>query len=282
MYEMRRYVETNVVGTASLLEECLAGGVEKCVLSSSRAVYGEGTWWCEGCGRVHPPIRERLEGEPANWSPRCPRCRTFTSGCVPTAEGETLLPTSVYGVSKAAQEQLVNVVEHASGMSCATLRFFNVFGPGQALSNPYTGVLAVFANRARAGKPIELFEDGEILRDFVYVDDVVESLVQALSCSDPGPFNIGSGEGVTIRRLAQSIVDLTCSGSSIGVTGKMRIGDVRGLVADIRRAEAGLSWKPTTKFEEGLRRFVEWAMGREFEDLYEDSMEELRQRGLYR
>jgi len=282
MYEMKRYIDVNVSGTAVMLEECRKRGVRRFVLASSRAVYGEGAWRCDRCGRVNPFVRKWDKVGASNWNPRCPTCGAVTTSLMPTCEDDVLLPASVYGVSKESQEQLVSLAGRTSDTACTILRFFNVFGPGQALSNPYTGVLAVFVNRARAGRAIDLFEDGEILRDFVYVGDVVESVVGALSGSGAGPFNIGSGEGVTIRKLAEAIVGLTASGSSIRMTGKMRIGDVRGLVADIRRAESQLNWRPTTRFDEGLRRFVEWAMQKEFEDLYERSMEELRQRGLYR
>jgi dTDP-L-rhamnose 4-epimerase len=282
MYEMRRYVDTNVTGTAVLLEACGAHPVRKFVLASSRAVYGEGSWRCPACGPVHPALRAPETGRAGSWNPVCPRCGCPTSGLLPTGEGETAMPTSVYGVSKLAQEQLVSLARGTFGLQGTTLRFFNVFGPGQSLSNPYTGVLAVFVNRARTGKGIELYEDGEIVRDFVFVDDVVGAILDATRSDDPGPINIGSGRTFSIGALARFVTARVRSGSILSVTGKMRTGDVRGLVADLGRAERILNWRPSTPTEEGLARFVDWAMTQPFEDRYDDSMEELRARGLYR
>lgn len=282
MYEMARHMRTNVLGTSVLLEECLRERVERFLLTSSRAVYGEGSWRCARCGPVHPPIRERGEDAAASWDPRCPQCGTAMSECLPTGERETLVPTSVYGVSKVAQEQLVSLAGKTSPIKCNVLRFFNVFGPGQALNNPYTGVLGVFVNRARVGKPLDLYEDGEIIRDFVYVEDVVGSMLVALTSDYSGPINIGSGQGVTISQLAASILRLTGSDSTLSVTGKMRVGDVRGLVADLSLAKRALQWGPAWKFEDGLRLYVEWALRSPCQDLYESSMQELLRRGLYR
>jgi len=283
MYKISRYIETNVLGTALLLEECLKANVKRFILSSSRAVYGEGSWYCSCCGPVHPSLRERQDDSmPTNWNPCCPLCGIFTTNILPTSEGEIISPTSVYGVSKATQEQLVALVGKTSSMSYSILRFFNVFGPGQALDNPYTGVLGVLLNRARAGKHIDLYEDGEIMRDFVYVDDVVESIVLAMTSETQDIYNIGGGYAVTIRELAEMLTDFTTSMSSLSVTGKMRIGDVRGLVADISHAEHSLKWRPSTDFSAGLRKFIEWALQREFQDRYEESLQELRMRGLYR
>ena len=282
MYELSRYMKTNVLGTAVLLEECLQANVKRFLLTSSRAVYGEGTWRCPFCGIVHPSLREREDGLLESWNPRCPKCGAFTMDLLATSEDESILPTSIYGVSKASQEQLVNIVGQTSNMSSAILRLFNVFGPGQALNNPYTGVMGVFVNRARAGKPIDLYEDGEIIRDFVYVDDVVESIISAIISENTGTINIGSGYPLTIRHLAEMVLNLISSSSTMMVTGKMRIGDVRGLVANKSFAEQTLQWCPSTDFNEGLRKFVEWALQYDFKDRYEESLKELCQRGLYR
>jgi len=282
MYELRRYMDTNVTGTAVLLEACARAGVRRLVLSSSRAVYGEGTWRCATCGPVHPRLRELPEpGRPPQWSPLCPRCGRPVADALPTQESESCQPVSVYGVSKLAQEQLVELCGKASGLSCGILRFFNVFGPGQSLQNPYTGVLAVFVNRARLGRPLDLYEDGRILRDFIFIDDVVRALVLAMERQTAGPLNIGSGRVVTIEEIARTIASLTGSSSEFVVTGKTRFGDVRGLVADLSAAEAALGWTPAISFERGLEAFVGWASELPAEDSYENSLAELKQKGLY-
>jgi len=282
MYELGRYMDTNVTGTAVLLEACIRRGVRCLVLSSSRAVYGEGSWLCAACGPVHPALRAMPEpGEAPQWSPLCPMCGQPVASALPTQESESAQPVSVYGISKLAQEQLVGLCGRAFGLSYSILRFFNVFGPGQALQNPYTGVLAVFVNRARLGRPLDLYEDGKILRDFVFVEDVVKALILAMEKGEPGPLNIGSGRAVTIEEIAHMIMALAGSSSSLQVTGRMRFGDVRGLVADIGQAASTLGWSPATSFEEGLKAFVDWAAQSPAEDSYEGSLAELKARGLY-
>jgi dTDP-L-rhamnose 4-epimerase len=162
------------------------------------------------------------------------------------------------------------------------LRFFNVFGPGQSLKNPYTGVLTVFVNRARLNKPLDLYEDGQILRDFIYIDDVVEAIHRALDCAESGIYNIGSGSTLSIQRLAELIIQEATSSSHTRVTGKMRVGDVRGLTADNERAQRILGWRPQVNYHAGIERFVRWALKSEFEDKYEQSLEELNRYGIYR
>lgn len=289
MYEMRQYVDTNVTGTATLLEACRAAEIKQLVLTSSRAVYGEGAWRCEQCGKVHPRMRsfENIRNTASmsdehdrRWNPRCPICGRYAVEFLPTSEAEACTPTSVYGISKLAQEQLVSLL-HTSGMICSTLRLFNVYGPGQSLSNPYTGVLGVFANRARLGKEIDLYEDGDIIRDFVYIEDVVRAIEAAIGMRQPCLCNIGSGSPTTIGDLASAVVLHTRSRSQVSITGNTRLGDVRGLVADIAEAERTLGWRPQVSLEEGLAHYLDWALASTFEDRYEQSLEELKRKGLY-
>jgi dTDP-L-rhamnose 4-epimerase len=282
MYEMRRYVETNVTGTAVLLEACAERQVAKIVLASSRAVYGEGMWRCPACGPVHPSPRTFDGAETGDWRADCPNCGNKVTDMLPTEDDAPLDPTSVYGTSKLAQELLIQGLARIQAIDASMLRLFNVYGPGQSLSNPYTGVLAVFATRARQGKTIDLYEDGEILRDFVFVEDVVDAFCAALEASNPPTCNIGSGRAVSIRYLAETIVATLGSSSTLTVTGRGRKGDVRGLEADITRARDILNWTPTTPLEEGLRRFLSWAMSESYEDGYERSLRELVERGLYK
>jgi dTDP-L-rhamnose 4-epimerase len=282
MYEMSRYMDTNVTGSATLLEACARRRIGRIVLSSSRAVYGEGMWQCGTCGVVHPSVRSGDGGQGGDWGPPCPKCKIPVTRLLPTSEDAQMDPASVYGISKLAQELLVWGVQRVYPAKVSILRFFNVFGPGQSLSNPYTGVLAVFANRAREDKVIDLYEDGEILRDFVFVDDAVEALLAGLDVSRSVVCNVGSGQVVSIRHLAEAIVAIVGSSSDLIVTNRGRVGDVRGLQADIRAAERVLGWTPTVTLDEGLRRFLDWASSQPYEDRYEQSLSELCDQGLYR
>lgn len=281
MYELRRCVDTNCTGTATILEACCAAGVRKFVLSSSRAIYGEGCWQCTTCGPVHPAIRLHSRAPGSSWNPLCPLCGSPAASMLPTPEGTAPKPISVYGITKLAQEQLVALVRDNTGMDVSVLRFFNVFGPGQSLRNAYTGVLGVFVNRARQGRPIDVYEDGEILRDLVYIDDVVDAIKRAMERERSVTCNVGSGQSVSIAEVARQIVAMCESDSEIALTGKSRAGDVRGLIADISLAAEKLEWRPRVEFRKGLANFVRWALESDYEDRYEESLKELVSRGLY-
>lgn len=283
MYELQRYVETNITGTAVVLEACVRNGVERLVLASSRAVYGEGSWTCGSCGPVHPLARQ-VDGTTSrpSWLPDCPGCGRPVESVRPTPETETTTPISVYGLSKLTQEQLVALCREAGGPSARVLRLSNVYGPGQSLRNPYTGVLAVFVNRARTGRALEIYEDGGMVRDFVYVEDAVRAFELAAERDARGPLNVGSGVGTTVEEIARLLVKLTGSSSEIRMTGKTRLGDVRGVLSDVRRAAGALGWRPEVGLAEGLARFVRWAVESRGDDGYEESVAELERRGLYR
>jgi dTDP-L-rhamnose 4-epimerase len=280
MYELRRYADTNVTGTATILEECLKAKVSVFILSSSRAVYGEGLWLCKNCGPIHPELRNGLNSY-ESWNPICPSCKAETRELLPTSEKETIRPASIYGATKVAQEQLVLLASESGELSSRILRFFNVYGPGQALNNPYTGVLGVFVNKARQGKTLDLYEDGLITRDFVFINDTVDALIKSSINSFNFPLNIGSGKTITISDLAKKIIALSGSPSLTNITGKGRIGDVRGLVADIKKAYSSLTWEPKVSIDDGLGIYVNWALNQEYQDSYEASLTELKRKGLY-
>jgi dTDP-L-rhamnose 4-epimerase len=262
MYRIGRYVDTNVAAFAALCDELVKtpGGGPRVVLASSRAVSGEGAYLCTQDGLVTPGPREGHD--PVHgWSPRCPVCGGVIHP-VPTGEQVPPRPTSVYGWTKLAQEQLLQVVGEAVNLDYSILRFHNVYGPGQALANPYTGVLMVFFNRALDGQPLLLFEDGEITRDFVHVDDVVSALEAAglRPETDRGAYTIGSGAPVTIRAAAEAIRTVTGSRSEISIGGQFRVGDIRFALADISRAESGLGYRPSVAFIDGLTRLLPWVL----------------------
>ncbi|HEU5303243.1 MAG TPA: NAD-dependent epimerase/dehydratase family protein [Gemmatimonadales bacterium] len=286
MYRVGRYLDTNVAALATLLDELVGGRANppKIVLTSSRAVSGEGGYRCPKDGLVTPGPRSGLD--PVHgWSPRCPAC----GGSVqPVATGEQLppRPTSVYGWTKLAQEQLFQVVGEAIDLDYSILRLHNVYGPGQALGNPYTGVLMVFFNRALDGEPLILFEDGEITRDFVHVNDVVSALEAAglrPATDRRRVYTIGSGTPVTIRAAAEAIRAVAGSSSPISVGGQFRVGDIRFALADSSRAEAELGYRPRVSFTEGLTRLLPWVREQQRpRDRSDQSAREMARIGLLR
>jgi dTDP-L-rhamnose 4-epimerase len=285
MYRISRYVNTNVGALAALWDELVAGrgDVRRLVLASSRAVSGEGAYTCSGDGLVAPGPRAGHDSE-HGWSPRCPLCGGPIQP-IPTGTQVPPRPTSVYGWTKLAQEQLLQVVGDAVELEYSILRFHNVYGPGQALGNPYTGVLLVFFNRALAGEPLILFEDGEITRDFVHVDDVVTALEAAGSRpeADRNTFTIGSGVPTTIRAAAEVIRAVTESSSEISVGGQFRVGDIRHAVADISRAERALGYRAKIGFMEGLTLLLPWIRTQEMpRDRFVESAREMARVGLLR
>jgi dTDP-L-rhamnose 4-epimerase len=260
MYRVRRYTDVNLGALAGFFDLMVQnhGAVGRVVLASSRAVYGEGAYLCPRDGEVVPAAR--LSRHPRlGWEPPCPLCGGALTP-LPTKESTPPAPGSVYGWTKLGQEQLAALLASATGVDARVLRLQNVYGPGQSLRNPYTGVLMTFCNRALRGEPLNLYEDGEITRDFVHVDDVVSALHAAgtLDGFPAGATNIGSGVATTIRRAAETIRDAAGSSSTVSVGGQFRVGDVRHAVADISRAADAFGFRPTVGFGDGIQRLVAW------------------------
>lgn len=287
MYEIERYFSVNVQGTATLLDllqnDPCAADVGTVVVASSRAVYGEGAYCCASHGTVYPDQRERAAMAAGQFEPVCPRCAAPLS-LVPTPEDAPFKPMSVYGLTKQVQEQAVLMWARTRGANAFGLRYQNVYGPGQSLRNPYTGILAVFSNLARQDEPIEVYEDGEESRDFVYIDDVVEATVRCLNFSNRfvGALNVGSGQATSIILVAQAIRDHFASRSAIGITGAFRVGDIRHNTADTARLREVLHFVPAVSFKAGIASFLNWAMEQPVEDklAYRRSVDELAAKGL--
>jgi dTDP-L-rhamnose 4-epimerase len=287
MYEVERYFGVNVQGTAvliDLLQNSPAGsGIRSVVVASSRAIYGEGAYRCLEHGSVYPAPRTATDLERANFEPRCPKCGAAVSS-EPTPENAPLNPMSMYGLTKQVQEQLILMYCRNRGINGVALRYQNVYGPGQSLRNPYTGILAVFSNLARQRQDIEIYEDGLESRDFVYVDDVVAATLRANSMATPfcGSLNIGSGVATTVHQVATQISAHFRNSSAIKVTGAFRVGDIRHNVASLLRAKEVLNFSPSISFEIGIKRFLEWAESQEAADMgaYAASVAELSSRGL--
>lgn len=286
MYAIRHYSDVNVGGTALLLD-LIANGpfpVRKIVVASSRAVYGEGKYRCVQHGHVFPPSRLAGDMERGDFSVRCPRCGTAVEA-VPSDEETPARPVSIYGVTKLAQEQMVLTVGRALEISALAFRYQNVYGPGQSLSNPYTGMLSIFSTRIRNGNGINIFEDGLESRDFVFVDDVVAATVRGIEYETPivDVFNVGSGVPSSVLTIATALQRLLGQSVATEISGQYRLGDIRHNYADLTKIRSAFGFEPSVTIEEGLRQFVVWVKGEKIQvDRYEESLKELTAKGLFK
>jgi dTDP-L-rhamnose 4-epimerase len=283
MYEIARYMGVNAQGTAVLLQELLNRKcrVQKLVVASSMSIYGEGQYFCVNCGSVSPPLRDASQLKERKWEMQCPGCsETLTP--VPTDESKPLQCSSVYALSKKCQEEMSLLFSRTYGLPVVALRFFNIYGPRQALSNPYTGVAAIFASRLLNGNPPLVFEDGSQMRDFVSVHDVIQANLLAMegSGADGLALNIGSGEPVSIREVAETLADVLERPIAPELTGKYRLGDVRHCFGDISAARRLLGYRPQVSFAEGFRDLVSWLRGQQPEDRVDEAAAQLSSFGL--
>ena len=288
MYEIDRYYRVNVQGTA-LLFDILANrahGIGNIVLGSSRSVYGEGAYLCHECdpagARRFPAARGPDQLAAHAWTSSCPECG---GSLEPTAtrEDDRVAPASVYAATKLAQEDLVRVACGALGIANGILRFQNVFGEGQSLKNPYTGILSIFSTRIRLGLSLPIFEDGEETRDFVHVEDVAAALLRCIERPVRGgvTLNVGSGRATSIMEIARMLQQILGSNIEPHVTGEYRVGDIRHNHADISRLESVLGYSPAVSVESGIGRFAEWVRTQPIpEDLLERANAELKARKL--
>lgn len=284
MYQIEKYVQVNCGGTAIILD-VLANEkhtVKKVVVASSRAIYGEGKYYCESHGEVFPDEREDTQMSNGQFEPLCSICKQPLS-MLATDEYSKIHPSSIYGITKSDQEQMILVACKSLGISAIALRYQNVYGPGQSLSNPYTGILSIFSTRILNNNPINIFEDGKESRDFVFIDDVVNATVLAIqdnklkSCS----LNLGSGVSTTVQTVADSLKKLYQSDVDIKVSGNYRLGDIRHNKADISKIKKLLGFSPKVSFEDGLKQFVDWVKNQEVNsDNYEQSINEMKDKGL--
>ncbi|QNI31576.1 NAD-dependent epimerase/dehydratase family protein [Alloacidobacterium dinghuense] len=287
MYEIGRYARANLVGTSQLFEEITKNSklhIEKIIVASSRAIYGEGAYRCVTDGIVYPQSRSSVDKQAGYFDPLCPICHE-TCAAIATPEDAPLQPSSFYGLTKLTQEQIVLLFGQVRGISSIALRYQNVYGPGQSLQNPYTGILAIFSNLARLGQPIRIFEDGKESRDFVYIDDVVAATATALLAPVTGchSLNIGSDGHISVLEVANRVSAYFGSRSTVQVTGAFREGDVRHGFGQVARAHELLGYRPTWEFGQGIERFLSWAERAPVSaEGYEDSLEEMRNRGLLR
>ena len=278
MYEIERYSEVTIQGTAVLCD-CIIkkrGRIKKIILSSSRAVYGEGQYRCKNCSIVYPEPRSSAQLNASNWDSVCPQCGAEITP-VPCQETSPCHPISIYGITKKVQEDLLNIVSKTYKIQVVILRYFNVFGGGQCVSNPYTGVLSIFTSRMLLNKDIEIYEDGQMQRDFVSIQEVVNSNVKALELGNSGMLilNVGSGKPRTIMQLAECLKKEINSKSSINMTGRYRIGDIRHCFADISKTNDFIGQLQKDSFKQGIKDLVNWIRNKKITAPLEQSITEL-------
>lgn len=286
MYEIYKYCNTNIDGTALLLD-ILANEkhtIKKVIVAESRAIYGEGTYNCPHCGTVYPVAREEKDMLTGDFNVKCPKCGA-NAELVKTSEDCLIHPTSVYGITKQIQGELVHTVCKSLNIPSVSFRYQNVYGPGQSLKNPYTGILSIFSNSFRQNHDINIFEDGTESRDFVYIDDVADATILAIEnekCAYKA-FNVGTGKAIDVMTVAKYLKEFYKSKSKINISGNFRLGDIRHNYADISLAQNILGYKPKFSFEEGLKKFCEWVLTQPIEqDNYKKSLDEMKKKGLYK
>jgi dTDP-L-rhamnose 4-epimerase len=285
MYLSRHYVDVNCQGTAVLADllNNTKHTVSKIIMASSRAIYGEGKYACAEHGIVYPDNRTKEQLAKNIFECCCPQC-ALPLQPLPTDEMSRINPLSVYALTKYFQENMLQNTCKALNINYTALRFQNVYGPGQSLLNPYTGIISIFANRLRQNKEIFIFEDGKESRDFVFVKDVINAIELALNKTDTSQkniLNVGHGEMTSVIQIAEILRSLISPKTAIKITGQFRKGDIRHNFADLTLIENELKFHPKTGVTQGLTQFIEWLNKQEIAaDGYEKSLQELINKGL--
>lgn len=286
MYQIEKYNKVNVIGTAILLDILTnePHNIKKIIVASSRAIYGEGKYNCTIHGDVYPEARIESDLAKKDFECKCPICNGPVT-LMSTDEESLYKPTSIYGLTKQTQEQMVLIAGKALNIPSIAFRYQNVYGPGQSLSNPYTGILSIFSTQMKNNNSINIFEDGKESRDFVYIDDVANGTIAGLlkSEGDYKTINIGSGEATDVFTVAKLLKKQYNSNADIKITGNYRVGDIRHNYADITLAKKHLNFSPQYSFTEGLSLFCEWVNHQEIKkDNSQITFAEMKTRGLFK
>jgi len=285
MYQIQKYAHVNVVGTANLLDIIVneKTRVEKLALASSMSNYGEGKYSCTNCGVVYPKLRGPEQLKAREWEVQCPSCHASLSP-LPTDENKPLFPTSVYATTKRDQEEMFCEVGLAYDIPTVVLRYFNVYGPRQALSNPYTGVIAIFSNCLLGEAPPVIFEDGLQTRDLTHVKDIVQANLLALERHQSGVeiFNVGTGVPTNLRQLVELLSRALSikSDKPIPAAKRFRAGDIRHCFADISKISSKLGYSPQVPIDNGITDLTEWLRSQTPTDVLAKAMSELETKGL--
>jgi dTDP-L-rhamnose 4-epimerase len=283
MYEIAHYMGSNTQGTANLLQALLDNRckLEKLIVASSMSIYGEGKYTCPRGGVAAPPVRPLGQLKQKKWDAQCPDCGEILKP-IPTDESKQLQASSIYALSKKDQEEMVLLFGWTYGVPAVALRYFNIYGSRQALSNPYTGVAAIFASRLMNGNRPLIFEDGMQMRDFVSVHDVVQANLLAMERAeaDGMALNVGSGQPITICEVAKELARSLGTEIEPEITGKYRAGDIRHCFADISAARNVLGYRPQVSFSDGMEELVQWLASQNAVDRSAEAVERLTSLGL--
>lgn len=287
MYQVDHYTQVNIQGTALMLD--ILGndknhGIKRIIVASSRSIYGEGKYVDAGGHPTYPLHRNEADMQVGRFELYDPHTKLMLNP-VATDEDSFIHPSSVYGITKQVQEQLVMTVCPLLGIQPVALRYQNVYGPGQSLTNPYTGILSIFSNIIMQNGALNIFEDGLESRDFVFIDDVVDATIRSMEYESAAGqiFNVGSGVQTTVLSVVKHLKKSFGVDVPTQVTGNFRLGDIRHNYADLTKIFNLLSFKPQVNFSEGITRFVAWAINQGPQNsAYEKSISEIKKRGLMR
>lgn len=287
MYEIDRYTKVNIGGTALMLD-LLANDktlqVKKVVVASSRSIYGEGKYFSEELGYVYPKHRDDSAMRKGDFEVKYANQQSALQ-LVATDEESKIHPSSVYGITKQNQEQMVLCVCKAIGIKAIAFRYQNVYGPGQSLTNPYTGILSIFSSLILNNKPINIFEDGKESRDFVFIDDVVAATVLGIENDtiENDIFNVGAGVATDVITVAKTLVVKYNKDVPLTITGNYRLGDIRHNYADLTKIKNALGFTPKVSFEEGITKFAKWVTTQTIvESKFDVSINEMKEKGLFK
>ncbi len=284
MYQISHYTDVNIGGTALMLD-ILANkktAVKRIVVASSRAIYGEGKYYSQQLGNVYPEHRTASEMDKGNFEVTYPGAISPLQ-LLPTDEESKIHPSSVYGITKYNQEQMVMTVCPAIGIEPVAFRYQNVYGPGQSLRNPYTGILSIFSTLIKTEKAINIFEDGKESRDFVFISDVVKATWLGIENPEAAGqvFNVGTGVPTTVSEVAALLIRLYNAETPVKVSGNYRLGDIRHNYADLTKIKQLLGFAPAVTFADGLSRFADWVNTQSVtSSRYDESIKEMKEKGL--
>jgi dTDP-L-rhamnose 4-epimerase len=284
MYQIEHYTTVNIGGTALMLD-ILANTkhqVKKIIVASSRALYGEGKYFSKDFGIVYP--NHRLDEDMINGDFEVKFKNSISPlEILPTDEESKIHPSSVYGITKQNQEQLVMTVCPTIGIAAVSLRYQNVYGPGQSLSNPYTGILSIFSSLIKQNKAINIFEDGNESRDFVYISDVINATILAIEKDEANDdiFNVGTGVPINVKTVVNELINLYGISVPVKISGNYRLGDIRHNFADLNKINVQLGFTPKVYFSEGIKQFTNWVNTQSIlGDTYQESINEMKEKGL--
>ena len=284
MYQISHYAAVNIGGTALMLD-ILANqktAIKKVIIASSRAIYGEGKYISTELGPVYPKHRMAADMDKGHFEVTYPGAVTPLQ-LVATDEESKIHPSSVYGITKQNQEQMVMTVCPTLGIAPVAFRYQNVYGPGQSLTNPYTGILSIFSTLVLNNKPLNIFEDGKESRDFVFISDVIHATFLGIEKEEANGqvFNVGTGVPTTVLEVAEGLIRLYGKEVPVTISGNYRLGDIRHNYADLKKIESLLGFSPSVSFAEGLQQFTAWVKAQEVQtSRYEESIAEMKAKGL--